>query len=447
MPRVKSNRVCIAIAIALTAQIAQAQGDLLDADEIAEAIVSMTSRVWTGPRTPEPEPVARPRTGSQILRSTHALLSVHADPGVSRQSMRRALGAVEHARGRLDAMGWPWPIPDGDLGGGPELDLYLSTALAPDAYSDAMAVWSYFDRCSTFAVLSPATPNTKLEACATAAYIDALLMSIDPAEARTWRRATAAWLTWELTGQFGCDDDAPSRQQAEPHRSWVAGATGGGAGGALWLAYLSARHDVVPGQFVRDAWGLASQRTWEGAGLRADPDLWSSIESAVECSGDRLLDNIEELAVMRWFVGRADGGGALLASLDSDAQVPISMEMKHLPTRVIASQPLQTFGSAYLVMDASNWGGSRRLRAWLQGEYGVSWSFVAVQLDGRGNEIRRIAAPPTGPVPKAYLPIELEDSTRRLLFVVTNLASGLPDADEPDWSERAFELIVDRAPD
>ena len=150
---------------------------------------------------------------------------------------------------------------------------------------------------------------------------------------------------------------------------------------------------------------------------------------------------------MRWFVGRSARGDAVIACLDNDAKVPITRQMKRLPTRIVASQPLETFGSAYLVMDASSWGDSRRLRAWLQGEYGVSWSFVAVQLDGRGNEIRRIAAPPTGPAPKSYLPIELEDSTRRLLFVVTNLASGLPDADEPDSSERAFELIVDRAPD
>ena len=223
MPRVKSNLACVAIAIALQSQSAQAQGDLLDADGIAEAIVSMTSRVWTGPRTPAPDPVPRPRRASQSIRSPYALLSVHADPGVSRQSMRRVLGALEPVRGRLDAMGWPWPIPDGDLGGGPDFDLYLSSALAADAYSDGMTVWSYFDQASTFAVLTPATPGSRLEACATAAYVDALLLSIDPAEARTWRRATATWLTWELTGQFGCEDTL-SQQQAEPHRSGVAGA-------------------------------------------------------------------------------------------------------------------------------------------------------------------------------------------------------------------------------
>ena len=131
-----------------------------------------------------------------------------------------------------------------------------------------MASWTYLDRASTFAVLSPATPTTILDACVTAAYAEALLMSADPAEARAWRRATTAWLTWELTGQFGCDE-AVTRQQAEPFRSWVGGAAGDGAGGALWLAYLSARHDAARGHFVRDVWGLASQRTWEGNGLRA----------------------------------------------------------------------------------------------------------------------------------------------------------------------------------
>ena len=446
MPWVKSNLVCIALAIALQTQTAQAQGDLLGADEMAEAIVSMTSLVWTGPRTPAPNRVLRPGEASLEVRSPHALLAVHADPSVSLRTMRLAVTALERARARLDAMGWPAPISDGDLGGGPEVDLYMTAALPPDAYSDGMTPWTYLDRASTFAVLNPATPTTLLGACVTAAYAEALLMSMDPAEARTWRRATAAWLTWELTGQFGCDE-AVTRQQAEPYRSWVGGAAGDGAGGALWLAYLSARHDTVLGRFVRDVWGLASQRTWEGTGLRADPDLWSAIETAVEQSGDRLLDNIEELAVLRWFVGRGDPSNAVVAAIDDDARVPISRQMKRLPTRVIAPEPLESFGSAYVVMDAEVWGDTAHLRAWLQGEYGVRWSFVAVQLDERGNEIRRITAPHTGPTPSAYLPIEIDGATRRLLFVVTNLSNALPDADEPDTSERAFQLTVDRSDD
>lgn len=441
MPWVKSIPVCIAIAMAIQTQTVQAQGDMLNADGIAEAIVSMTSRVWTGPRAPSPAPTARPSRGSQSSRSPYALLSVHADPEVSWQSMQGAMRALEETRARLDAMGWPGPATDGDLGGGPDFDLYLSSALGPGAHSDGLIRWSYLDRASTFAVVSPVTSPETLEACVTAAYIDALLMSIDPAEARTWRRATAAWLTWELTGRFGCDE-AIDHQQAEPYRSWVAGAAGDGAGGALWLAYLSARHDAVPGEFVRDVWGLARQRTWEGEELRADPDLWSAIQTAVDRSGDRLLDNVEELAVLRWFVGRAERRDALVQALDPDAKVPITREMKRVPTRIVASRPLGAFGSAYLVLDARAWADRRALRAWLNGEYGVRWSFVAVQLDEHGSEISRIAAPHTGPTPKAYLPIDLDVATRRLLFVVTNLADGLPDADEAEVDQRAFELIV-----
>jgi hypothetical protein len=68
-----------------------------------------------------------------------------------------------------------------------------------------------------------------------------------------------------------------------------------------------------------------------------------------------------------------------------------------------------------------------------------------VQLDARGNEVRRITAPQTGPTPKAYLPIEIDKATHRLLFVVTNLSNALPDADEAEVNQRSFELIVDRS--
>ena len=183
MPWVKSNLVCIALAIALQTQTARAEGDPLGADEMAEAIVSMTSRVWTGPRTASPDRVPRPREASLALRSPHALLTVHADPSVDQPTLRRTMAALELARARLDAMGWPAPISDGGLGGGPEVDLYLTVALPPDAYSDGLAPWAYLDRASTFAVLSPVTPTAAPDACVTAAYVEALLMSMDPAEA------------------------------------------------------------------------------------------------------------------------------------------------------------------------------------------------------------------------------------------------------------------------
>ena len=444
MPWVKSNLVCIALAIALQTQSARAQGDLLGTDEMAEAIISMTSPVWTGPRAEPPPATARPGGNADRLSSNVAPLVVHADPDMSAAAAERALGALEAAQARLAVAAWPAPIPDGDRGGGPGFDLYITSALPEGAYSDGLAPWSFLDRASTFAVLSPAALGIALEACVTEAYAEALLLGVDPAEASAWRKATAAWLAWELTGTFGCEYGI-HEQQAETQRSWISGAAQDGSGGALLLAYLSARHGAGPGGFVRDAWTLAMQRTWEGDALRAEPDLWSAIDVAIELSGDRLLDNVEDLAVSRWFVGGPVEQRGALAAVDSDARVPVTREMKRLPSRIVANQPLAPFGSAYALIDAGP--GSRRWRAWLQGEYGVRWSFVAVQLDARGAELARIAAPHTLTTPKAYLPLELRVDARHVLFVVTNLGHGLPDADEAEVHQRGFQLTVDRAPD
>ena len=159
MPSVKSNLACAALVVALQAQDARAQGDLLDTDGLAEAIVAMTSKVWTGPRTPVPEATPRPGDAVVTARSPLGLLAVHASRDVDPLVIRRTMRALEHARARLDAMGWPQPLSDGDRGGGAEWDLYLSGSMPPGARSDGLASWSYLDRASTYAVMSPITPR------------------------------------------------------------------------------------------------------------------------------------------------------------------------------------------------------------------------------------------------------------------------------------------------
>jgi hypothetical protein len=441
---VKSILVCIALAAALQTQTARAEGDLLGADGIAEAIVSMTSPIWTGPRTPAPVEVARPRSASSTMRSPRALVSVHADPSVDRDTMQRTMTALESARGRLSALGWPIPFSDGDLGGDAGVDLYLTSELAPGAYVDELVPWSYLDGASTFVVMDPATPSEWVDACVIEAYADGVLLGADPAESAAWRRATAAWLAWELTGRFGCDD-AVHEQQAEPFRSWIANGADGGAGGAMLLAYLSARHADGSPEFVRDVWDLARQRTWEGVGLRAEPDVWSAFDAAIGLSGDSLLDNVVDLGVARWFIGRTADVDPALRGLDADATAPVTRTMTRLPTRVSAPVPLEPGGSGYVVMGRSVWGDLRRLRAWFRGEYGVRWSFAAVQVDETGHELGRMVAPSTSVTPEAFLPIQLDDDTAQLVFVVTHLGNDLLDADEPITTERSFEIVVDRA--
>ena len=69
MPRMKSRVLGLATTVVLCATTASAEGDLLQTDELAEAIVAMTTPVWTGPRTPEPE--RRPRRDGRIRDVEH----------------------------------------------------------------------------------------------------------------------------------------------------------------------------------------------------------------------------------------------------------------------------------------------------------------------------------------------------------------------------------------
>ena len=439
----KANVVWAALALLLTSGV-HAQSKIEGVHELASAIATMTTPVWKGPRAAPPEPTPRPYPGGG-LRSAIAPVAVHAAGSSDLKTLQSALRALEIAHTELSTRGWLPPATDAALGGGPEFDLYLVPGVSgSEGYADGLVIWSYLDRATTFAVVDPTVSASMLAACVTNAYAEALLLSLDPAESHAWREATAAWLTWEVTGRFGCRE-AVDEQQREPHRSWIAGGSGDGAGGALLLAFLSARHDGGSGRFVRDVWELASQRTWEGDGLRAEPDLWSAFNTAIGLSGDRLEDNIVDLAILRSIVGKDDRANGLGANLDERPSAPVSHRLKTLPARVTGDPPLQPFGSAYVALETTDVARPGTVRAWLEGEYGVRWSLAAVQLDEDDKELARVIAPPTDRSGRAYLPIELLEDASKVLFVITNLSSRLPDADEPDTNERAFQLVVARA--
>ncbi len=440
----KANLAWLCAAVVLSAGSASAQSEIAEIGELAETIVAMTSPVWKGPRVSAPTPADRPAEASIAVVSARAPFAVHAQTGVTLETAEAAGRALELAMGQFAEMGWPGPISDGGLGEGAGFDLYLAREPAmTEAYSDDLVPWSYLDRASTFAVVDPLVPAEALDACVTNAYAEAVLLAMDPAEARTWRKATAAWLTWELVGQFGCQS-LLDVQQSEPHRSWIAGAAGSGAAGAPLLAYLAARHGDGSGKFVREVWELASQRTWEGEALRAEPDLWAAFQTAIELSGDTVHENIEDLAVARYLAGNGGHPGVLGAAFGKDARVSLSGRIGHLPSRVTQTKPLQPYGSGYVLLSLSTEPRPARLKVWLRGEYGVIWSLVVVQLDAQGHELARMSAPHTEREPRAYMPVELLAQTEQVLFVITNLANRLPDADEADIQERAFQLTVDQ---
>lgn len=444
----RSALVLLVAAIIAAPGPARAQESFFD--DYARTIVALGGRKWVGDRVPWPEPADRPGGDLYVLRSALRPLAVHAARTVAIEDAEAALDALEASWDLFDATGWPAPPADGGFGGTAEFDVYLVPSdEAAAARMDAPIPWSFLDAASTFAVVDASIDRDDLAPCVTSAYTQAVLLGQDPAEAPAWRRATGSWMAWMITGALGCGDPMPA-QQREPWRSWIDGAAEEGAGGALFLAMVSARHDRGTGTFVRDVWQLARQQTWEGDELRASPDLWEALEAAVEQSGQTFLSLIEDLAFQRFFAGdpaRARHATIpVLAELPGDAAVPVlpRMQWARLPQRTPELPAgIEPFGSGYALVDVSGAPESASVRIWLQGEYGVRWSLAAARLGADLRPLDRVTAPPRH-VPNSYIPMQLTRDTRYVLIVVTNLSSRLPDADVPDENVRSFRVLVDR---
>ncbi len=435
-------------------------------DAWAESIAD-AGREWTGPRVPFPDARRRPVLDGWELRSTWLPVAIHAEPGVGEARARAALDALEAAHLALERLGWPLPPFDGGRGGGDGFDLYLRAAEsfegdepsaplerpAPPRFEraglDVPTSFVDLDGAITFAELADGLDPELVPACVVVAYADALLLSMDPAEAPAWRRATATYLSYLVTGRFGCDESQLVEHQLASERGFVSHAPGSGEGGALLLAAISARHDGETGTFIRDLWNATRQYTRDGGDLHALPDVYHVIAQGVAIAHDPLTRIVEDFGASRYFAGlpsrRRPTAYPVLSALPRGAAVPVfaHADWQHLPRTMRYEREVEPYGSGYASVDVSGAPAGSRLRVWLRGEFGVEWSLIAIRLDARGDEIARMRAPPR-PTPASYLPVELLEGTTEVVLVVTNIGARGLDADEPDDFVRSFTLTVDR---
>ncbi len=426
----------------LLALPASAQTGIPGLDDVAQTLLD---GIPTGrePQTVEaPFPAPRPDL-EIVLRSELQPLAVHA-AAADYERARNALAALELTADVIDELGWARPLPDGGLGGTLDYDLYLQRGgpHCDEAHADHMVAHEHLDAATSFGVVDP---DADLEACVASAYAQSITWGLDPAEGSAWRRATGAYLGWRVTGRFV--GDAVTGQQREAYRAPIDGAIDDGSGGALFLLQLSARYDAGTGTFIRELWNITRQRSPSASKLRGSPDLWQAIARGVDLAHDQLSDTIEELAVARWFTGARSSGSPMraLGTLSQDALVPVffATSWAELPEHSMPVEPeLDALGSAYATIDVRGAPPGGLLRVWLRGEMGVTWSLVAARLDANGHELGRVSAPPRE-AENAYVPVELLAGTERVLIVVTNLSSRLPDADTGDDNQRSCKLIVD----
>lgn len=449
--------------------------------------------VWTGPRIAYPEPTPRPPAAGRSRASLLFPVAVHAETAALDARTALALAALESAYERLVAEGWPAPPPDGGRDGTDGFDLHLRAAHAtldapswvpserapPERFAraglDAPDLLSDVDGALTFAEVYAGVSDDRLEACVTAALVEAALLAADPAEAPSVRRATATFLAWTWTGHFGCDDEPVILAQREPTRAYLGHDPSTGEGGALLLSALCERHDGGTGAWLRDVWNAARQRsarvgpsgvgataaggTGASAGgssagleLHALPDLPWMLVMATELTRTPLLRTVVDLAASRWFAGSRRAGArlAILRALPDEAtpQAWIETSWARLPRRLLfGEREVEPYGTAYALVDVRAAPAGSRLQVWMEGEYGVEWSLVGMRVGRDGREIGRTRAPPRERDPRSYLSIELLEDTAEVVLAVTNLSGRGPDADEPDEHGRSFRLTVDRESD
>lgn len=433
--------------------------------------------VW--PRVPFPTPTDRPADEGLVLRSLLWPVAVHAEPGVDEARTSAVLHALEDAALELDTLGWPAPKYDGGRGGGSELDVYLHAdggiaepvafttrpapleREAPTRYEaarvDVPTSATDIDGAVTFAEMSDAIDPALTSACAVTTYADALLLSMDPAESPQWRRATAVYLAYLITGRFGCDESLVFRQQTESWRGFVSHDPSTGEGGALLVGAISARHDRETGTFIRDLWNATAQYTRDAyespaSDLHALPDYYYVIAQGVAVARDPLTNIVEDFAASRWLAGARRPHHALafpiLRALPDAATVPAyaHSSWSELPRSMRYEGSVEPYATAYAVCDVHDAPAGSRLRVWLRGEFGVEWSLIAIRLDANGDEIARVRAPPR-PTPRSYLPVELFEGTAQVVLAVTNIGARGLDADQPDDFVRSFRVAMDRGSD
>jgi hypothetical protein len=293
------------------------------------------------------------------------------------------------------------------------------------ASTDGPVLWSPLDSASTYAVVNPRLCPDLL-ACVLQAYAEAVLLAMDPAEHVHWRRATALYLTSEVTFH-PIDREYEQSEHEAPHLGLAPNHERPSSG--AFLRWVATRWQPGGVQFARELWDFARQRTWEGAGLRASPDVWMCLEQIAKHHQDDLTRVLEEYLASR----SLNAPQATLAAKYAFDELP-----KHTP---VWDPPLRPLGSRSMVVSTDPLHAPSTLKLWLDGEFGVRWSMTAIKLDAHGREIGRVTMP-WQKKPKGYLAVELQPATHAVRVTVGNLGEGTPDADDSSNLARTAKLIV-----
>jgi hypothetical protein len=337
------------------------------------------------------------------------------------------------------------PIPDGNRGGGPELDIYMTnTGPTVQVHADGLAYGEDHD-CSAVTVqlrsglTAPQRRHALLEA-----MVEASLWAANARYSVAFRAGFSAAIADHIL-QTEIDDDSLSLLAANAGNGLFATNDPRQARGTeLFFSHLAQRFDDGSGALLRNlsympaAWSPANGRF-----LLDDPDAFDGLRRLLRDERGGLDAFFLDFATAWGVTGSPGDLFDIVGWRESNKLAPTPVRTVHLqelPAWVVSPRPLTTTGVAYVSIETGNIR-EGTLNLWFHGARWRRWQLNAVRLDLFD---RNRGAAPSPPVNEGEwaTTIELSANDARVLLVIMDMGTESYDPDHSSNSDGLYALNV-----
>lgn len=383
---------------ALPATLAWSQAAQADAEDDKKDQPPPTGAAIT-PARERPSPAEMPIAACSFDEPVCVHAPKSAPPWSVTATIRRAEDILRAHR----ALNLPTPLPDGDLGGSSDFDIYLQESQEGDARptsvtADLDNLTGPFDRTSAFAVLPAPSPR---DSCVDSAELaraiaHAAVLRLD-AGAELGAVAAASSYIASLTAPCSLSEmKAIDDTQRAPEISIMSVDADNPAGCPLFPWYLDAAYGTGrPAAVMLGLLAVAVQRTPPGSMVwRNEPDTFDALRASLKARSSGLEDLLLDFAVARAFVGsRSDEAHLDDAARFGDlgrVRFEWAVPAASLPRRLAPLRAVEPTGSTYLWVDLEGAAGIKDLTLVADWELPAVFRWAAVKVDRNGAEVGRV---------------------------------------------------------
>jgi hypothetical protein len=301
----------------------------------------------------------RPRSDASI-DSQKFPIRLHYPKDVEVNYAELALLEVEHSWQRLvEEMGYLPPHPDGDLGGGPSFDVYITRELAAGVggyagFSGYNEATPRADAIGYLVIGADLKPHV-LQFVVSHEFFHGIQMAYDWWEDIAFMEASANWATELVYPELEVYAKFLPFFQAEPYLAldFVSIKNPYQYGMLMWPMFIEERFGKRDGSLMRQMWEKTVQNE-----MNNEPDF---LDTAMEISSQNGVESLRELfGQFNWwrlFVGRFKEAGRFLERNLWDEKVNVYFEATisadQLPFELSAMQALQPMSSAFVEVEQS----------------------------------------------------------------------------------------------